>query len=75
MFHQVGVSKGHRNVLRFLWWPEGDIMQTPAVFRMAVNLFVGVWSPSCAAFALRRTADVNEAKFNPDTVLAVKENF
>ena len=75
MFHQVGVSKAHRYVLRFLWWPEGDIARPPTVFRMTVHLFGGVWSPSCAAFALRRTADDNEAKFNTDTVLAVKENF
>jgi hypothetical protein len=25
MFHQVKVSPQHRDVLRFLWWPEGDV--------------------------------------------------
>ena len=75
MFHQVGVSKKHRDVLRFLWWPEGDVTRPPEVFRMTVHLFGGVWSPSCAAFALRRTADDNEATFSSDAVMAVKENF
>ncbi|XP_038066468.1 uncharacterized protein LOC119736528 [Patiria miniata] len=75
MFHQVGVSKEHRDVLRFLWWPEGDATRPPEVFRMTVHLFGGVWSPSCAAFALRRTADDNEDMFSSDAVQAVKENF
>ncbi|XP_038060160.1 uncharacterized protein LOC119731170 [Patiria miniata] len=75
MFHQVGVSKEHRDVLRFLWWPEGDATRPPEMFRMTVHLFGGVWSPSCAAFALRRTADDNEDMFSSDAVQAVKENF
>ena len=25
IFHQVRVNKDHRNYLRFLWWPDGDL--------------------------------------------------
>ncbi|XP_038046027.1 uncharacterized protein LOC119720435 [Patiria miniata] len=42
---------------------------------MAVHLFGGVWSPSCANFALRRTAEDNVDDFNADVVATVKENF
>ena len=57
MFHQVWVSPKHRNALRFLWWKNGEIGGEVEVYRMCVDLFGGVWSPSCASFALRHVAD------------------
>ena len=29
MFHQVQVPPDDRDLLRFLWWPEGDMQQPP----------------------------------------------
>lgn len=55
MFHQVKVPERDRDALCFLWWPRGDLDSVPATFRMTVHLFGGVWSPSCASYALRRT--------------------
>ena len=55
MFHQVSVPERDRNALCFLWWPGGNLRLEPATFRMTVHLFGGVWSPSCASYALRRT--------------------
>ncbi len=55
MFHQVKVPEGDRDALRFLWWPDGKLDSAPATFRMTVHLFGGVWSPSCASYALRCT--------------------
>lgn len=52
-FHRVVVAPKHRDVLCFLWWPDGDIEAPPVSYRMTVHLFGGIWSPSCAAFALR----------------------
>ena len=53
MFHQVVIVPQHRDVLRFLWWPGGDLNASPVAYRMTVHLFGGVWSPSCASFALK----------------------
>ncbi|XP_015776464.1 PREDICTED: uncharacterized protein LOC107354491 [Acropora digitifera] len=39
MFHQVGVSEECRDLLRFLWWEDGDISKDPLEFRMTVHLF------------------------------------
>lgn len=55
MFHQIGVAPEHRDALRFLWWKGGKLTSPPKVFRMKVHLFGGVWSPSCASYALQRT--------------------
>ena len=54
MLYQVVVSPGDRDVLGLLWWQNDDLSQKPQTYRMAVNLFGGVWSPSCASYALRR---------------------
>ena len=53
MFHQVSAKPEDRDVLRFLWWPKGDLTSTPAVYRMTAHLF-GVTSP--AAVRMRCTA-------------------
>jgi hypothetical protein len=75
MFYQVKVSSRDRGYLRFLWWPEGDLTRQPEEFQMCVHLFGGVSSPSCASFALRKTAEDNEEEFDEETVAAVKRNF
>ena len=74
-FHQVKVNPGQRDVLRFLWWPEGDTSSRPEVYRMTVHLFGGTWSPSCCAFALRHAATESQGDFHPDTVKAVERSF
>ncbi|KAK4329183.1 hypothetical protein Pmani_000412 [Petrolisthes manimaculis] len=75
MFHQVRVSPQHRDALRFLWWPQGDLTTRPAVYRMNVHLFGGVWSPSCANFALQLTANDHEKDFSPEVIQTVLKNF
>ena len=42
---------------------------------MTVHLFGGVWSPSCASFAVRQTAENHGQKFDSTTVKAVLGNF
>ena len=68
MFHQVDVTPGHCDALRFLWWPDGDMHRVPQDFRMKVHLFGGVSSPGCAGFALRKTAKDNSQEFPVDIV-------
>ena len=57
MFHQVRVNTEHRNLLRFLWWEEGNLESEPTEFRMCTHLFGATSSPAVALCALRRTAD------------------
>ena len=75
MYHQVRVPPEDRDVLRFLWWPNGDLEQQPKVYRMTVHLFGGTWSASCCNFALQRTAEDNQQKFDSETVRSVLHDF
>lgn len=75
MFHQVRVPVEDRDVLRFLWWPGGDLEQTPRVYRMCAHLFGGTWSPSACSFALKKTADDHKDEFPDEVVQTVKQNF
>ncbi|XP_064639538.1 uncharacterized protein LOC135495058 [Lineus longissimus] len=59
MFYQVKVTPIQRDYLRYFWWPDGNLDQEPKVYRMAVHLFGATSSPSCANFALWRTAEDN----------------
>ncbi|XP_046561749.1 uncharacterized protein LOC124270755 [Haliotis rubra] len=42
---------------------------------MTVHLFGGIWIPSCASFAVRRTAEDHRADFNPETIRTILENL
>ena len=53
MFHQVNVNPEHRNLLRFLWWENGNLDSEPIEYRMTVHLFGATSSPGCANFALK----------------------
>ena len=42
---------------------------------MAVHLFGGVWSASCANYGLQRTAKDNSVDFDPEVATSVEENL
>ena len=44
-------------------------------YRMTVHLFGGTWSPSCCAYALRRTAEDNGGLYSPAAVETITQNF
>ena len=48
MFHQVKGNEEQRDLLRFLWWEEGDLSKEPKEYRMTVHLFGATSSPGCA---------------------------
>ena len=75
MFHQVRVTLKDQDVLRFLWWPEGNLDEQPVNYRMTVHLFGGTWSPSCCAYALRRTAEDNGGLYSPAAVETIVQNL
>jgi len=74
-FHQVFVDENDRDKFRFLWFPNNDLEQPPADYRMNVHIFGATSSPSIAAFKLRRTALDNETGANLATVETVLKNI
>lgn len=75
MFYQVRVPVEDSRYLRFLWWPSGEMDKEPEEFQMLVHLFGGVSSPSCANYALQKTAEDNAEHFDKDTIQTVRRNF
>ena len=69
------VNPEDRGALRFLRWPDGNLDLEPEEFMMTVHLFGAVSSPSCANFALRKTAADNQADFSKEAVRTVDRNF
>ena len=75
MFLQVKVPEKQRNFLRFLWWPDGDTASNPKEYRMTVHLFGATSSPSCANFALRRTAADDGSLYEEEVSQTVLRKF
>ena len=75
MFLQVKVPENQRDFLRFLWWPDGKITSSPKQYRMTVHLFGATSSPSCANFALRRTATDYGTLHHREVAQTVLNNF
>ena len=75
MFHQVRVHDEDCDALRFLWWPRGDLNRQPKCYRMQVHLFGATSSPSCTAYALRRTASDHAHMYESEVVETIRRNF
>ncbi|XP_028317687.1 uncharacterized protein LOC114472566 [Gouania willdenowi] len=75
MFHQVKVPAKHTNLLRFLWWPQGDLHKELKEYRMVVHLFGATSSPSCATYALQKCAQEKQAEFCSEAVNTILKNF
>lgn len=59
MFSQVLIDEKDKDAFRFLWFPDNDLDADPVAFRMKTHVFGAKSSPTCAAFALQRTAEDN----------------
>ena len=74
MFLQVGVPLADQPCLRFLWrwWedPSSEVM----VYQYSRHIFGAKYSPTCANFALQKTAKDNIRKF-PNAAQAVLDKF
>lgn len=75
MFHQVKVPDSDTDFLRFLWWPEGDVSKPPVEHRLIIHPFGATSSPSCASYALRRTAEDNREHFRPEVIDTILKNL
>ena len=75
MFYQVYVSEEHRNLLRFLWWDNGDLQKEPTEYRMTVHLFGATSSSGCANIALKAFADDAELECGSRAADFVRKNF
>jgi len=75
MFYQVRVTEDDRDALRFLWFKDGELDADVEEFQMNVHLFGGASSPSCANFALHKTAKDNSGEFSQEAVETVMKNF
>jgi hypothetical protein len=75
MFNQVKVTPDNRDMMRFLFWPDGDRKKQPVEFRMCVHLFGGCWSPCAANFALKRVAHDFSDDVSSDVLHLIMRNF
>jgi len=75
MFYQVRVPDSQCSFLRFVWWPDGNVDSDLEDYEMTVHLFGAVSSPSCANYALKRTAYDNEAEFGRSAAETLRKNF
>ena len=75
MFYQVKVPNEHTDFLRLWWFPDGDLQQAPAEYRLTVHVFGAVSSPSCANYALRRSALDNQEEFGDEAAETILRKF
>ncbi|XP_042887248.1 uncharacterized protein LOC122263026 [Penaeus japonicus] len=75
MYYQVKVTPSHRNALRFLWWTDGDLSKDPEIYRMTVHPFGGIWSPSCATYALLHTANDQKDNFDEEEAVNLRRSI
>ncbi|XP_077973262.1 uncharacterized protein LOC144428217 [Styela clava] len=74
MFLQACVTPRDVDVLRFLFWPDGDLTKTPVDHQMLVHCFGNTSSPFCANYCLRRTAEDFGKDFPSDISDNIKDN-
>ena len=72
MFLQVGVISEDQPSLRFLW--REDPATEVAVYQYVRHIFGSKDSPTCANYALRRTASDNRSDFQ-EAAISVEDNF
>ena len=75
MYHQVFVPESQRCFLRFLWWPDGNILGNPVDHEMCVHPFGAVSSGGCANFTLKKTASDSSLQFWPEVADILCRDF
>ncbi|XP_072043021.1 uncharacterized protein [Amphiura filiformis] len=75
MFYQVRVPQDDSDMLRYLWWPNGDTAQDLKTYRMRVHVFGATSSPSVASYALKKAANDNEQDHGKRSVPTEEEGI
>ena len=75
MFHQVRVKMEDADALRFLWKEDITNDDPPDTYQMLVHIFGAKCSPTCANYALQRTARDQQHDFDALAYYAVIHSF
>lgn len=75
MYYQFFVNPGDRDLLRYLWWENGDYHLEPVDHRMCVHLFGAASSPGVATYALRKIALDHGSKYSEEASTFVCRDF
>ena len=75
MFNQFYVNVQDRDLLRFLWFKDGDVDSEPLEYRMKVHVFGAASSPGCAKYGLKKAADDGEAEYGTEAAEFIKRDF
>ena len=75
MFHAFYVDDDCRDLLRFLWWQDGNMNTEPKEYRMRVHLFGATSSPGCATFALKQAANDGRDTYGDAAAQFVERDF
>ncbi|XP_030828067.1 uncharacterized protein LOC105436445 isoform X1 [Strongylocentrotus purpuratus] len=75
MFHQFYAAAEDRDLLRFLWWEDGNPENAVVEYRMKVHLFGAASSPGVATFGLRRAADDGEEEYGAPAANYIRTDF
>ena len=70
MFYSVKVPIEQRDLIRFLWWPDGDVRNQVVECHMHTHIFGATSSPAVATYALQKMGRDNasdfKARISPD---------
>ena len=75
MFPQFSIPKEQRDLVRYLWWKNGDTTTTPTVMRMTRHVFGAVSSMGCANVGIRAIAEDYQEKYGRDCGEVVRNSF
>ena len=75
MYYQCKVDSIDRDVSRLLWFENDNVKGNIITLRMTEHPFGSVWSPSCANYALKKTATGNIGKALLSSIGAINKLF
>ena len=56
MYYRFRVPETQRDLLRFIWWPDGNTNLEPKIYRMKSHIFGAKSSPACANYGMKKIA-------------------
>ena len=75
MYYQVRIPEEQHDLMRFVWWPNGDLTKELQDFKMCVHMFGGICCPSAANFAIKKTADDFEDTYGHEAASTLRRDF